>query len=78
MADLRADLQDALRFDDIDLVVLNDASPILRFQAVSGRRLLCLDEEQMASFVSLTAREYEDAMAFLQHGLSYLTTEDKR
>lgn len=75
MADLRADLQDALRFDDIDLVTLNDAHPILRFEAVSGTRLVCKDDEEMASFVSLTAREYEDVMAFLQRSLSLLTQE---
>ncbi len=69
-ADLRADLQDALQFDDIDLIKLNDASPILRFEAVSGRRLYCRDVSRMAEFVSLTAREYEDAMAMLAWGLA--------
>jgi predicted nucleotidyltransferase len=76
MAGLRADMQDALRFDDIDLVVLNEAHPLLRFEAVSGKRLFCRDEAQTASFVSLTAREYEDAMAFLQSGLSYQNAAD--
>ena len=41
LADLRVDLQDVLQFDDIDLLVLNDASPILRFKAASGRQLYC-------------------------------------
>lgn len=76
MADLRADLQDALCVDDIDLVVLNEAHPILRFEAVCGKRLFCRDEEETASFVSLTAREYEDAIALLQRGLSYLKAHD--
>jgi len=69
MADLRADLQEALHFDRIDLVVLNKAQVILRFEAISGQRVYCRDAERMADFVSLTAREYEDAMALLQYGL---------
>ncbi len=56
-------LQDALRLDDVDLVILNDANPILRFEAVSGRRLFTRDLPALAEFVSLTAREYEDEMA---------------
>lgn len=60
---LRSCLQQVLAFDDIDLVVLNDASPILRFEAVSGRPVYVNDLELRAAFVSLTAREYEDEMA---------------
>jgi len=60
---LRAALQDALAFDEIDLVVLNEASPILRFEAISGRPVYVADRENRATFVSLTAREYEDEMA---------------
>jgi predicted nucleotidyltransferase len=73
LADLRAALQEALRFDDIDLVVLNGASPITRFEAVSGRSVYTHDASARAGFVSLTAREYEDTMAFLQQGLRYRT-----
>lgn len=64
-------LQRALCFEDIDLVTLNDASSILRFAAVSGRRLYCGDEGETAVFVSLTAREYEDDMAMIQRALQY-------
>lgn len=71
LADLRADLQEALDFEEIDLVVLNGAHPITRFEAVSGRRIYCRDLERTAGFVSLTAREYEDAMALLERGLRY-------
>ncbi len=67
-ADLRANLQEALKFEAIDLVILNDAHPILRFEAVRGKRLFCRDSEAVAAFVSLTAREYEDTMAFLERG----------
>jgi hypothetical protein len=52
-----------LAYDDIDLVVLNDVSPILRFEAISGRPVYVADMEQRATFSSLTAREYEDEMA---------------
>lgn len=66
---LLGQLQAALQTDDIDLVILNDANPILRFEAVSGKRLFCRDLSVVASFVSLTAREYEDEMAQWQMAL---------
>lgn len=66
---LIADLQTALSFENIDLVPLNKADPILRFEAVSGRSIFCRDLARRAEFVSLTAREYEDAMAFFAWGL---------
>lgn len=66
---LLAELQDALHFEDIDLVVLNDANPILRFEAISGRPLFCRDPGRRAEFASLTAREYEDEMALWQRSL---------
>ena len=63
LIDLRICLQHALAYDDIDLVVLNDTSPILRFEAVSGYPVYVTDTERRATFASLTAREYEDEMA---------------
>ncbi len=63
LAECRLRLQKALVFEEIDLVPLNGASPILAFQAVSGRRVYCGDEARCVEFVSLTAREYEDEMA---------------
>ena len=68
---LRADLQLALGIEAVDLVVLNDVSPITRFEAVYGRRVLCRDRTSCAAFVSLSAREYESAMALLARGLWY-------
>ncbi|MDI6774734.1 MAG: nucleotidyltransferase domain-containing protein [Verrucomicrobiota bacterium] len=59
----RARLQKALQFEDVDLVALNEGSPILRFEALCGRRVFCSDEDRCAEFASLTAREYEDEMA---------------
>lgn len=69
--DLLGRLQAALGLDEVDLVVLNEAHAILRFEAVSGRRLFVRDLPAMAEFVSLTAREYEDAMALYRHGLRW-------
>jgi len=68
-AALRAQLQLALQFDEIDLCVLNGASPIMRFEAISGSAVYCRDLSARAEFASLTAREYEDSIAFIQSGL---------
>jgi predicted nucleotidyltransferase len=67
--DLLGRLQAALHLDEVDLVVLNDANAILRFEAVSGRRLFNRDPVALAKFVSLTAREYEDEMAQYEDAL---------
>jgi len=67
---LREQLQKSLSFDDIDLVILNEASPITRFEAICGRRVFVRDRSRWAEFFSLTAREYEDEMAFLQKGMT--------
>ena len=67
---LLARLQNAFQIEDIDLVPLNEANPILRFEAVSGRPLFCRDPGRRAEFVSLTAREYEDEMAFLERSMA--------
>lgn len=69
LTELRADLQEALAFEEIDLVVLNDASAVLRFEAASGRLLHSACAESVAGFVSLAAREYEDEMALMQRHL---------
>jgi predicted nucleotidyltransferase len=70
LADLRADLQAVLQFDDIDLVSLNQASPVVRFEAVCGRLIFCRSTERRVAFVSLTAREYEDCMAMIQRAMA--------
>jgi predicted nucleotidyltransferase len=66
LAELRAALQEILQVDDIDVVVLNGAGPMLRFEAASGRRLYCRDVHRCAEFVSLAACEYEDDMAMIE------------
>lgn len=71
LAALRATLQQATQVDDIDLVSLNQASSILRFEAVSGRLILNRDAARQVEFVSLAAREYEFDLALLQSGLHH-------
>jgi predicted nucleotidyltransferase len=63
---LSGSLQQALQFDAVDLVPLNEANPILRFEAISGRAVFCRDASRRAEFASLTAREYEDEMVLLE------------
>jgi predicted nucleotidyltransferase len=73
---LLARLQETLGLDEVDLVVLNDANPILRFEALSGRPLFNRDPIRCAGFASLTAREYEHAMAFWAQGLRARTVSE--
>lgn len=61
-ADLQQDLVQAAGTDAIDLTVLNDLGPVIRFEAVRGQNLVCKNRELQAAFVSLTAREYEECM----------------
>ncbi len=70
LADLRADIQKTLGIDEIDLLALNSLDSITKFEAISGRLLFCRNMEKRAGFVSLTAREYEYDMAYLEWGLS--------
>jgi predicted nucleotidyltransferase len=57
--------------DRVDLVVLNDALPILAFEAISGVNILCRDAAAQAGFFSLVCRLYEEDMAMWQRGLVY-------
>jgi len=70
LCDLRFHLQEKCPQAEIDLVPLNNASPILRFEALNGRLLWSADDDRRAEFSSLTAREYEDSMALLSDGLA--------
>jgi uncharacterized protein len=74
LAELRAQIQSATSLDEIDLVPLNDASPILRFEAISGRRLFFRDRVKCAGYVSLWAREYEDEMAMIEMAIDRKNT----
>jgi len=59
--------QDILKRDDVDVCLLNDASPLLAFEALQGIRLAIPQRGTAAAFESLVAREYEDEMARLHH-----------
>ncbi len=63
--------QDTLEREDVDLVVLNTATPILAFEAISGRRILTVSPSETAGFESLVSREYEDELARLTRASSY-------
>jgi predicted nucleotidyltransferase len=67
--ELVAALESALRIGNVDLVILNEVNPILRFEAISGRAIYCSDMGRRAEFASLTAREYEDEMALWERTL---------
>ncbi len=63
-------LQAALQLDAVDMVTLNGASAILRFEAISGQPTYCRDVEARAAFASLTARQYEESMALIVRGFA--------
>jgi len=69
--------QGALQYDNIDIVVLNTSDPILAFEALSGRRLACMDEEAYLSFFSRTCRQFEDEMQRIERSLSYRRAAEK-
>lgn len=58
---------------ECDLTILNAASEILRFETLKGKVLFIRDHkmEEYAHFYSLTCREYEDTMAWMQRQLAY-------
>ena len=64
---LLAITQDTLMRDDIDLCILNDASPILAFEAIKGNRLLMKSPVRVTAFESLVARQYEDEITRLEY-----------
>lgn len=58
---LRSRVTEALRRDDVDLVVLNSAPPLLRYEVVAaGRRLFARDEEAADRFEERAMRECFD------------------
>ncbi|MCI5141064.1 MAG: hypothetical protein D3909_04910 [Candidatus Electrothrix sp. ATG1] len=70
LCNIRADLQDVLELEDIDLMNLNTASVISAMEAISGTPLFCRALGKRAEFASLTSRQYEDDMAQLQRHYS--------
>jgi predicted nucleotidyltransferase len=58
---LRAVVVDVLRRDDVDLVVLNQAPPLLRYEVLAqGRLLLAPDPDAVHEFEERALREYFD------------------
>jgi predicted nucleotidyltransferase len=58
---LRARAVEALRRDDIDLVVLNQAPPLLRYEVLAGGTLLfCRNQEAVQDFEERALREFLD------------------
>ena len=58
---------------ECDLTILNSASDILRFEALKGKVLFIRDHkmEEYAHFYSLTCREYEDTITWMQRQMAY-------
>lgn len=58
---------------ECDLSILNTASEILRFEAIKGKVLFIRGNkmDEYAGFYSLTCREYEDTIAWMQRQKSY-------
>ena len=48
--------------EDLDLISLNNADPILAFQAISGSCIYNNNPASTAKFFSLVCREYEDTI----------------
>ncbi len=60
LAEIRTDLEDVLGHD-VNLVALDEASPIIRMEALRAHRLLrCRDPELFERFVVRTLGEYFD------------------
>ncbi len=58
---LRAAVVEALQRDDVDLVRLNHAPPLLRYEVVAtGRRLFARDDDAADRFEARCVREYLD------------------
>ena len=58
---------------ECDLTILNTAGPMVRFEALKGRLLFVRDEamDDYAGFYSLTCREYEEAVWWMNTQLRY-------
>ncbi|MBM4320254.1 MAG: nucleotidyltransferase domain-containing protein [Deltaproteobacteria bacterium] len=65
LAELCLRIERATGIEPVDLVLLELADPLLRFEALRGKLLLCRDWEAYARFFSLTCREHEEEMARL-------------
>lgn len=58
--------QETLQFENVDLSILNTASTLLRFEALSGTKLVIKNTDFYADFFSETCRYYEDEIMLLK------------
>jgi predicted nucleotidyltransferase len=64
-----------LKRDDIDIVILNDAPPTLRFGAIKNGHILYIkDESEYEDYVVRTLSEYYDSSYFLNRQFQYART----
>lgn len=69
LVNLRIEIQKILNFEDIDILVLNRADIISRFEAIYGLCIYSKNKNFTIEYISQTAREYEYEMSFLEYGL---------
>ncbi len=70
---LMRELSSFLRMSKVDLVILNQASHLLRYQIVrTGKVLYEKEEGEFSGFVSLVLRRHTDARLFLDLDKKYL------
>src|SRR5690348_9590835 len=67
LAELQSDLSLSCGHE-VDLVVLNGTSSVLRMEALRGKPIFCRDPERRAVFASRAAMEYEEDMALAERG----------
>ena len=61
VAKLEAKLMSVLKTDNVDLVILNDASPALKYEIVTeGELLFAQDEDEFYLYYSYVLREFFD------------------
>ncbi|SHJ54540.1 type VII toxin-antitoxin system MntA family adenylyltransferase antitoxin [Paramaledivibacter caminithermalis] len=78
------DLVEIFKRDDIDLVILNDANPVLRHQIIKHGKILYEDsEETKVNFEVKVLKEYMDMEHFRKTQMKYInqwfhTLEDEK
>ncbi len=73
VAGIIGDVEDILQNRSCDLVILNEADPLLAFEAISGRKLFVRQTaiDNHAAFYSLTCRLSEDQRVWMKKQLAY-------
>lgn len=71
MVDMLTICQETLGIEKVDLVILNRADVVTRFEALGGRLLFAKTPSFYAEFFSLTCRYYEDHMILRENAHQY-------